>query len=120
VRVCGYPTCKGFAHDRSFYCVDHCDYRTCPERAQIPEKPAPEKTSAPDMINSPPHYTGARFRGQPIEPIDVAESFGLVDNNYRATAFYYIVRAGKKGPPVEDLKKAVWWLNREIARMERE
>lgn len=71
-----------------------------------------------DMINSPPHYTGATFRGQPIEPIDVAESFDLVSNNYRATAFYYIVRAGKKGSAAEDLKKAVWWLNREIAKLD--
>ncbi len=67
------------------------------------------------MVNSPPHYSGAKFKGLDIQPVDVAEAFGLMHNNYRCTAFYYVMRAGKKGNATEDLEKAVWWLNREIA-----
>jgi len=32
-------------------------------------------------------------------------------------AIKYIWRAGKKGQPIEDLKKAKWYLDREIKRL---
>jgi hypothetical protein len=31
-------------------------------------------------------------------------------------AVKYILRAGKKGDAIQDLRKAVWYLNREIER----
>ena len=65
-----------------------------------------------DNINSPMHYT----RGG-IETIDFIEAKGL---NYNlGNAVKYISRAGYKLDMAEDLKKAVWYLNREIIRIEK-
>lgn len=67
--------------------------------------------SAKDAVNHPSHYTDGK-----IEVIDFIEDKGL--NFHRGCAVKYIARAGKKNPDkeVEDLQKAVWYLNREIAR----
>jgi hypothetical protein len=64
----------------------------------------------PDPINAPAHYT--RFPGG-VEPIDIAEhlSFNL------GNALKYVARAGHKGDAVEDLKKARFYIDREIARI---
>ena len=68
-----------------------------------------------DVVNHPSHYTDGK-----IEVIDFIEDKGL--NFHRGNAVKYIAGAGKKNPAkeVEDLKKAVWYLNREIQRMERD
>ena len=65
-----------------------------------------------DAVNSPSHYTDGK-----IEVIDFIEDKGL--NFHRGNAIKYIARAGKKNPQkeVEDLQKAVWYLNREIMRL---
>lgn len=65
----------------------------------------------PDPVNHPPHY-GASPSG--VECIDVAEHMNFCLGN----ALKYIWRAGLKGDAVEDLKKARWYLDREIARLE--
>lgn len=71
--------------------------------------------SAPqnDVVNRPSHYTDGK-----IEVIDFIEDKGL--NFHRGNAVKYIARAGKKDPAkeVEDLKKARWYLDREIQRLE--
>lgn len=66
-----------------------------------------------DAVNHPLHYTSGK-----IETIDFIEDQGL--NFHRGNAVKYIVRAGKKDPEkeIEDLKKAAWYINREIARLE--
>lgn len=65
-----------------------------------------------DNVNHPSHYTDGK-----IEVIDFIEDKGL--NFHRGNAVKYIARAGKKDPEkeVEDLRKAVWYLNREITRL---
>lgn len=66
-----------------------------------------------DMINHPPHY----LKGDPTyETIKVIEAWGL--DFCLGNAIKYISRAGKKGDAVEDLKKARWYLTREIERLE--
>jgi hypothetical protein len=67
-----------------------------------------EKYKDDDAVNHPPHY-----RAGGIETIDFIEAKDL---NYRlGNVVKYVSRAGKKGTdPVEDLKKALWYLNREI------
>lgn len=69
----------------------------------------------PDHVNHPPHYKSAAG----IEVIDVIEAFDL---NFRlGNTTKYILRAGRKGNArhrSEDLKKARWYLDREIARSE--
>lgn len=62
-------------------------------------------------VNNPPHYKSGG-----VEVIDVIEAFQL---NFRlANAIKYILRAGKKDPKknIEDLKKAVWYIEREILK----
>ncbi len=68
-----------------------------------------------DVANHPAHYTDGK-----IEVIEFIEDKGL--NFHRGNAVKYISRAGKKDPAkeIEDLKKAVWYLNREIGRLEKE
>lgn len=59
-----------------------------------------------DNVNHPQHY-----KGNGLEAIDVIESFGLGFHLGNATK--YILRAGRKtANPVEDIKKAIWYLNR--------
>lgn len=56
---------------------------------------------------NPKHYT----RLTP-EPIEVIEAWSL---NYRlGNALKYIARAGFKDDRITDLKKAIWYLHREI------
>ena len=64
-----------------------------------------------DMVNSPPHYTG---HPSGIECIQVTEHMNFCLGN----ALKYIWRSGSKGDALEDLRKARWYLDREIARME--
>lgn len=61
----------------------------------------------PDPVNSPGHY-----RWLPVEAIEITELFNFNLGN----ALKYIIRADHKGKPIEDLKKARWYLDREIQR----
>lgn len=70
--------------------------------------------SSAEAVNHPAHYGGA---DNPYEAIKVIEAWGL--GFCLGNAIKYIARAGKKGALVEDLKKARWYLDREIARLEK-
>ena len=63
-----------------------------------------------ENINHPAHYNVGR-----IEVIDAIESWEL--NFSRGSAVKYIARAGHKDDELEDLKKAAWYINREIERL---
>lgn len=65
-----------------------------------------------DLINHPPHYTS---HPSGIECIQVTEHM----NFNRGNAVKYIWRADDKGDPVENLKKAAWYIQREISRLEK-
>lgn len=64
-----------------------------------------------DNVNHPAHYTDGN-----IEVIDFIEDKKL--GYHLGNAVKYISRAGKKDPDkyIEDLQKAVWYLQREITR----
>lgn len=65
-----------------------------------------------DAVNHPPHYQSGG-----LEAIDVIEAFDLgfcLGNTVK-----YVLRAGRKGDATEDLKKARWYLDREIANREK-
>ena len=65
------------------------------------------RDNTPDMVNHPPHYT---VNG--IEVIDVIENYKL---NYRlGNVVKYVLRSDLKGNRLQDLKKALWYLQREI------
>lgn len=69
-----------------------------------------------DVVNHPAHYGGAE---NPYEAIKVIEAWDL--GFCLGNAVKYISRAGKKDPTkkIEDLQKAVWYINREIMRLEK-
>lgn len=54
------------------------------------------------------------YKANGLEAFDVIDSFEL--NFNLGNAFKYIARAGKKDDKVEDLKKAITYLNREIKK----
>lgn len=69
-----------------------------------------------EQVDHPAHYGGA---DDPYEAIKVIEAWGL--GFCLGNTLKYISRAGKKGPKsqlVEDLKKARWYLDREISNNE--
>lgn len=66
-----------------------------------------------EAVNHPSHYGGA---DNPYEAIKVIEAWGLGFN--LGNTAKYISRAGKKGAAIEDLKKARWYLDREISNLE--
>lgn len=70
-----------------------------------------ESNQAAEAVNHPPHYNAGRF-----EVIDVIEDWRL--NFHLGNALKYIARADHKGDSIQDLRKALWYLSREIARRE--
>jgi hypothetical protein len=66
-----------------------------------------------DIVNHPPHY-----KANGIEAIDVIESFGLDQSFALGNAVKYLLRAGRKGDGLTDLRKARWYLERKIAQLE--
>jgi len=77
--------------------------------------PAPlvGSVAAVDPVNHPPHYT-AHPSG--VECIQITEHMGFCLGN----AVKYIWRADLKHDAVEDLKKARWYIDREISRRTQE
>ncbi len=68
-------------------------------------------TAKHDVVNHPRHYTS---HPSGVECVDVAEHYGFNVGN----AIKYLWRAGlKNADPIEDLKKAAWYVNREIERL---
>lgn len=59
-----------------------------------------------DPVRKPSHY----IAGRTIEPIDVIEDWAL--GYHLGNTLKYIARAGRKGDPVEDIDKAIWYLTR--------
>jgi len=73
-----------------------------------------------EMVNHPSHYTSGG-----MEVIDIIEAFDL--SFCSGNAIKYILRAGskqdyegqdQKQKTIEDLKKAVWYLNRRIVEIQ--
>lgn len=67
--------------------------------------------SGPERVNHPAHYGGA---DNTYEAIKVIEAWGL--GFCLGNTIKYISRAEKKGAVLEDLRKAAWYLQREIER----
>ncbi len=67
-----------------------------------------------DPVDHPAHYGNGA--GDLYEAIKVIEAWGL--GFHLGNAVKYIARAGKKGDEIEDLRKAVWYLQRHIAQLQ--
>ena len=65
-----------------------------------------------DPVNHPKHYTS---HPSGVECIQVTEHMGFNLGN----AIKYIWRADEKGNALEDLRKAAWYLQRELERREK-
>jgi hypothetical protein len=66
-------------------------------------------TQAHDPVNHPKHYT---THPSGVECIQITEHMGFNLGN----AIKYIWRADEKNDAIEDLRKAVWYVQREIAK----
>jgi len=68
-----------------------------------------------DPVTKPQHYAGSK-----IEVIEAIEAWGI--GYCLGNVIKYVARAGKKDPSkhIEDLKKAMWYLQREIQSLEEE
>ena len=66
-----------------------------------------------EAVNHPSHYNSGRF-----EVIDVIEDWRL--GFCLGNVVKYVARAEHKGSTIEDLKKAKWYLDREISRREKD
>ena len=76
---------------------------TGPIITTIPARPEP------NTVNHPAHYNVGK-----IEAITVIEDWNL--NFNLGNCVKYVARADHKGHAVEDLKKAIWYLQRELDR----
>jgi hypothetical protein len=72
----------------------------------------PNKTTEYDAVNHPKHYTS---HPSGVECITITEHMGFNLGN----ALKYIWRADLKADAVEDLRKARWYLDRELERRKR-
>lgn len=72
-----------------------------------------------DNINHPEHYGGSDNQ---YEVIKVCEAWELDRDAYLFNVVKYVARAGKKDKTkeLEDLKKALWYLDRKIKKIENE
>ena len=70
-----------------------------------------------EMVNHPSHYGGEE---NVYEVIKVCEAWSLDKDAYLFNVVKYVARAGKKDPKkeLEDLKKALFYLNRKIKNLE--
>ena len=124
-RTLGADTCKFCCYEK-----EKCLGKSCTEGIEKwlnspcePENPPADKhvdlhkvadEVTRDNVNHPDHYTSGR-----IEVIDFIEDKEL--GFHLGNAVKYISRAGRKDADktVEDLRKAVWYINRQIQRLER-
>ena len=72
-----------------------------------------EDSKQSDPVNRPSHYTSGK-----IEVIDAILDWCL--GFCKGNAVKYIARAGKKdkSKEIEDLKKAIWYIQKEIETLE--
>ena len=71
---------------------------------------------AVDVVNSPPHYKTGGIEA--IEGIEASMAPEAYAGYLKGSVMKYLWRYEKKGKPLEDLKKARWFLDRLIQKVE--
>lgn len=110
--------CKGYIldHPREVAALFELEVLLDPEDNET----EPSKVlSEPDMVNTPPHYTQGGI--ECAAALDAMVS-SYPDSNAAALAWQvgkYVWRHPHKAKPLEDLKKARWYLNRLIDHIEK-
>lgn len=72
---------------------------------------------AVDVVNSPPHYKTGGIEA--IEGIEASMAPEAYAGYLKGNIMKYMWRYERKGKPIEDLKKARWYLDRLIAAQEK-
>ncbi len=67
----------------------------------------------PSKVDHPSHYNTGR-----IEVIDAIESWDLAFND--GNAIKYIARHKYKGEPIQDIEKAIWYLERHLSNLKKQ
>jgi hypothetical protein len=88
------------------------DYFAEPHYQQPLKKHREDMMNKDEAVNHPEHYGGSDSTYEAIKVIEAWELGFCLGNVVK-----YISRAGKKGNKLEDLKKAQWYLNREIEKL---
>jgi hypothetical protein len=83
-----------------------CDHK-CAAAKNVPI----HKPSGNDLVNHPKHYTN---HPSGIECIEVTRHMGFNTGN----AIKYLWRADEKGAAIQDLRKAIWYIEDEIKKRE--
>jgi len=92
--------------------IDQCG-PTEERRKTDPDVFTKEKIVGKSEVNHPQHYNMGK-----IEVIDAIEEWCLGFND--GNAVKYVARHKFKNNPIGDLKKAIWYLNREVLRLEKQ
>lgn len=118
-RMVAYPVGEPYAIcDKSEYEYELKDNTIVIKERVDRFKPTPpwqERTPSSDNVSHPPHYANGWSNG--AEVIDLTEHLSFCAGN----VVKYVCRAGRKDPDkhAEDLEKARWYIDREIARVKR-
>lgn len=104
--------CRGLGFHGSDECWRHkgkAARYTAAKLEDLAPAPITAPTRALSSVNHPAHYNHGT-----IEAITVIEDWSL--NFNMGNALKYLARADHKGTPEADLKKAIWYLQRELDR----
>lgn len=80
----------------------------------VPVEQAPKVGANTNAVDHPAHYIQHKW-----EVIDIIEEY-FRDNYHLGNVFKYMARCEYKGHKIEDLKKARWYLDRYIKKLEEE
>lgn len=103
------PNDKGVT---AVYGKDYVKYKDL--RDALNEQPDP---AGVDPVNSPSHYNSGGIEA--IEAIEAALSSEGFRGYLKGNVMKYMWRYEKKAKPIEDLKKARWYLDRLISALEK-
>ena len=87
----------------------------CSDEAECKRRQSEKRTISSEAVDHPKHYGG---EDDPYEVIKVAEAWGFDHDAYLFNVLKYIARASKKGATLEDHKKARFYIDRKIQRLE--
>jgi len=90
---------------RALYSINAQPVKDCPDFE------TPVDAGIKDALN-PSHY---KSHPSGVECIEITQHMGFLDGN----AFKYLWRAGLKDDKVQDLKKAIWYIERLIEKEEK-
>jgi hypothetical protein len=97
--------------------LEKCQNGCTSDMRHVLDCPVSAEAPALDVVNHPSHYTSSPAKcecGKPIECIQITEHMGFNIGN----SVKYLWRCDLKNDAIEDLKKARWYIDRELAKRE--